>query len=179
MYDGEAWIEVGGGVSQAYVDTKVQEEATARENADDEIRKSIPAKTSQLTNDSGFLAKTDTIDHAVSADTATAANTANSVQWNGVQGKPVASATELGLVKVGSNLSVDEDGKLNASGGGGSGGGIQPSDVTWTIGNAFKLYDYNFNKKYQISADNVVNFIDFTCGNDRKPVAVLNDDQKA
>lgn len=62
---------------------------------------------------------------------------------------------------------------------GGGGGGIQPSDVTWTIGNAFKLYDYNFNKKYQISADNVVNFIDFTCGNDRKPVAVLNEDQKS
>lgn len=80
---------------------------------------------------------------------------------------------------------LEDDGKLWVYKGttwinaGGGGGGIQPSDVTWTIGNAFKLYDYNFNKKYQISADNVVNFIDFTCGNDRKPVAVLNEDQKS
>lgn len=82
---------MGGGVSQGYVDSKVQEEATARETADEEIRKSIPAKTSQLTNDSGFLTKTDTIDHAISADTAAtaiAANTANNVQWSGVTDKP-------------------------------------------------------------------------------------------
>lgn len=85
MYDGAAWINAGGGVSQAYVDAKVQEEATARKNADDEIRKSIPAKTSQLTNDSGFLTKTDTINHATSATTA---NTANSVQWSGVKNTP-------------------------------------------------------------------------------------------
>lgn len=57
MYDGEAWIDAGGGggVSEEYVDTKVQEEATARRNADNEIKKSIPTKTSELENDSGFL----------------------------------------------------------------------------------------------------------------------------
>ena len=32
--------------------------------------------------------------------------------------KPIASATELGLVKVGNNLTIDADGKLNATGGG-------------------------------------------------------------
>lgn len=50
VYKGTTWIDAGGGagggVSEEYVDTKVQEEATARKNADDEIRKSIPAKTS-------------------------------------------------------------------------------------------------------------------------------------
>ena len=45
----------GGGVSEQYVDSKVQEEATAREAADEALRADIPTKTSQLTNDSGFL----------------------------------------------------------------------------------------------------------------------------
>lgn len=86
----------------------------------------------------------------------------------------------MGLVKVGKNLTIDADGTLNAAGGGGGGGGgIQPSDVTWTAGNAFKMGDYDFNKNYQISADNVVSFIDFTCGNDRKPVALLSNNQNA
>ena len=288
MYDGEAWIDAGGGggVSEEYVDTKVQEEATARrnadneirksiptktselendsgfltehqslsgyytktetdakvqeeatarKNADDEIRKSIPAKTSQLTNDSGFLTKTDTIDHAISAtsattataantansvqwngvqgkpdlalkseipsktsqltndsgfltksgtidnalsaETATAANTANSVQWNGVQGKPVASATELGLVKVGSNLTIDADGKLNATGGGGGGGGIQPSDVTWTANN---IGTYAFNAgglafdTVDISAGTHINFPTIYANNKPYPIGIIN-----
>ena len=211
---------LSGYYTKTETDSKVQEEATARRNADDEIRKSIPAKTSQLTNDSGFLTKTDTIDHAISADTAatataantansvqwsgvqgkpdlalkseipsktsqltndsgfltksgtidnaisaetaTAANTANSVQWNGVQGKPVASATELGLVKVGSNLSVDADGTLNASGG----GGLQPSDVVWTANN---ILQYKFGsgldyKSVPISAEQTVTFVKMKVG---------------
>lgn len=45
----------GGGVSQEYVDSKVQEEADAREAAIRELSAGIPTKTSQLTNDSGFL----------------------------------------------------------------------------------------------------------------------------
>ena len=45
----------GGGVTEEYVDSKVQEEATAREAADEALRADIPTKTSQLTNDSGFL----------------------------------------------------------------------------------------------------------------------------
>ena len=69
-------------------DLKVGKEASARESADDEIRKSIPTKTSQLENDSGFLIKTDTIAWATSADNATTANTANNVPWSGVTGKP-------------------------------------------------------------------------------------------
>lgn len=48
-------VEGGGGASQEYVDTKVQDEATARQAADEAIRADIPTKTSQLENDSGYL----------------------------------------------------------------------------------------------------------------------------
>ena len=75
------------------------------------MRAEIPTKTSQLDNDSGFLTKAGTIDNALSA------GFASNVHWSGVADKPIASADELGLVKVGSNLSIDSDGKLNAVGG--------------------------------------------------------------
>ena len=117
----------GGGVSQEYVDGKVQDEATARQAADEAIESKIPTKTSQLTNDSGFLTKTGTIDNALSADFA------SSTSWNGVTDKPIASATELGLVKVGNNLTIDADGKLNATGGGGGGGGFTEDTTTLSV----------------------------------------------
>ena len=74
--------EGGGGVSEEYVDNKVQEEATARQAADEALRADIPTKTSELSNDSGFLTKAGTIDNALSADFA------SNVQWSGVQSKP-------------------------------------------------------------------------------------------
>lgn len=83
-----------GGVSQEYVDTKVQDEATARQNDVSSLAGRIPTKTSQLSNDSGFLTHEGTIanaDHASTANTANTANnanTANSVAWSGVQSKP-------------------------------------------------------------------------------------------
>ena len=52
----------GGGVSQEYVDTKVQDEATAREAADEAIRADIPTKVSQLENDSGYLTEHQPLD---------------------------------------------------------------------------------------------------------------------
>ena len=52
----------------------------------------IPSKTSDLTNDSGFLTSL-----------------------------PTATRSRLGGIKVGSNLSITEDGVLSASGGGGGG----------------------------------------------------------
>ena len=52
----------GGGVSQEYVDGKVQEEATARAAADEALRADIPTKTSQLSNDSGFLTEHQPLD---------------------------------------------------------------------------------------------------------------------
>ena len=45
----------GGGVSEEYVDSKVQEEATARAAADEALRAEIPTKTSQLENDSRYF----------------------------------------------------------------------------------------------------------------------------
>ena len=69
----------------AYVDNKVQEEATARATAYDELKAGIPTKTSELQNDSGFLTQVDTIDNAMVAETA---NTANSVEWVNVQSRP-------------------------------------------------------------------------------------------
>ena len=75
----------GGGVSQEYVDSKVQEEATARAAADEALRAEIPTKTSQLENDSGFLTYEGTI---ANADMANTANTANNVDWGNVQSKP-------------------------------------------------------------------------------------------
>lgn len=53
----------------------------------------IPTKTSQLDNDSGFLTHEGTIANAENANTANTASTANSVEWSGVQSKPIASAT--------------------------------------------------------------------------------------
>lgn len=50
---------------------------------------------------------------------------ASYVPWSGVQNKQIASATELGLIKVGSNLTIDSDGTLNATGGGGGGGSTE------------------------------------------------------
>ena len=102
----------GGGVSKEYVDTKVQEEADARDAAIKALSADIPTKTSELSNDSGYLTNADTIDNSLSA------GFASYVPWSGVQNKQIASATELGLVKVGSNLTIDADGKLNAVGGG-------------------------------------------------------------
>ena len=72
----------GGGVSEEYVDSKVEQEATARAAADEALRADIPTNTSELTNDSGFLTKAGTIDNALSADFA------SNVQWSGVQSKP-------------------------------------------------------------------------------------------
>ena len=80
-----------GGVSEEYVDGKVQEEATARQNADEQLRADIPTKVSQLENDSGFLTHEGTIANAENANTANTANTAdtaNNVAWSGVQSKP-------------------------------------------------------------------------------------------
>ena len=58
---------------------------------------------------------------------------ASYVPWSGVQNKQIASATELGLIKVGSNLTIDSDGTLNATGGGGLTEGIRYKLITKTL----------------------------------------------
>lgn len=72
------------------------------------------------------------ISGALSAGTALSAS---NVPWAGVQNKPIASATELGLIKVGNNLTIDSDGTLNATGSGGGGGteGIRYKLITKTL----------------------------------------------
>lgn len=73
---------------------------------------SVPTKTSQLTNDSGFLTKAGTIDHALSADTATtaataaAADSASSVPWTGVQDTPT-SLTGYGITDAATKAELD------------------------------------------------------------------------
>lgn len=52
----------GGGVTEEYVDSKVQDEATARAAADEALRAAIPTKTSQLENDSGYLTEHQPLD---------------------------------------------------------------------------------------------------------------------
>ena len=121
---------LSGYYTKTEVDSKVQEEAVARAAADEALRAEIPTKNSQLSNDSGFLTKSDTIDNALSADTAKAAK---SVPWSGVTDKPIASATELGLVKIGNNLTIDANGTLNATGGGGGGGGFTEDTTTLSV----------------------------------------------
>ena len=90
----------GGGVSQEYVDNKVQEEATARAAADNTLRAEIPTNTSQLTNDSGFLTKAGTIDNALSA------GFASNVQWNGVSDKPT-TLDGYGITDAATTVYVD------------------------------------------------------------------------
>ena len=78
---------------RAYFDTVY---STFSGSYDDLIDKpSIPTKTSDLTNDNGFLSAADL---------------------------PKATKTTLGVVKVGHNLTITADGTLSATGGGGGGG---------------------------------------------------------
>lgn len=59
---------------------------------------------------------------------------ASYVPWSGVQNKQIASTTELGLVKIGNNLTIDADGTLNATGGGGgSTEGLRYKLITKTL----------------------------------------------
>ena len=48
---------------------------------------------------------------------------------------PIATRTTLGVIKVGNNLSITQDGTLSATGGGGGGGGSIFYTQTLTQGN--------------------------------------------
>ena len=82
------------------VDGKVQEEAGAREAADNALRADIPTNTSQLTNDSGFLTKAGTIDNALSA------GFASNVQWSGVKSTPT-TLSGYGITDAATTAYVD------------------------------------------------------------------------
>lgn len=105
VYDGENWQKVGGGgTSQEYVDLKVNAEAEARQNADNELEGKIPTKISQLSNDSGYLTSAEVEPDPSNpgrAKVATAAETAaysdfaisaGSIDWTNVQNTPDLSA---------------------------------------------------------------------------------------
>ena len=78
----------GGGVSQEYVDQKVQDEADARVTSYDELKAAIPTKVSELSNDSGYLTYEGTIANADRANNAANADNAENVLWGNVQSKP-------------------------------------------------------------------------------------------
>lgn len=80
----------------------------------------IPTATSQLSNDSGFITKSvsDLTNYYNKNNTYTKTEV-NALIQGGYQ-LPIASANTLGGIKVGSNLSIDANGVLSASGGSGS-----------------------------------------------------------
>ena len=67
------------------VDTKIQETSIDLKTSLDDVRAEIPTKTSQLTNDSGYLTQEGTI---ANADRANSANIADNVEWLAVQNRP-------------------------------------------------------------------------------------------
>lgn len=105
-------------------------------------KKSIPTKTSQLNNDSNFLTqipseyKTKQQNDQLYQEKGNYVSDSNYVhtdnnytttEKNKLAGLenyylPIASSSRLGGIKVGANLTIDSDGTLNATGGGGEGG---------------------------------------------------------
>lgn len=75
----------------------------------------IPAKTSDLTNDSGFITQSDIAVKSVNGKTGAVNLTATDV--NALPNQ-TATTTELGGVKVGNGLTIDSNGVLSATGGG-------------------------------------------------------------
>lgn len=75
----------------------------------------IPAKTSDLTNDSGFITQSDIAVKSVNGKTGAVNLTATDV--NALPNQ-AATTTELGGVKVGNGLTIDSNGVLSATGGG-------------------------------------------------------------
>lgn len=123
----------------------------------------IPTKTSDLTNDSNFV-NTTTMNNALAdkvdkvSGKGLSTNDYTTTEKNKLAGLsnytlPTASASSLGGVKVGSGLSIDSDGVLTATGGGGSSDvpdttitDVKPT--TMTSGTAFS-YDASANRTYK------------------------------
>ena len=105
--------EEGKGLSSNNYTDDEKEKLASLENYDDtEIKEAlsgkadkteIPKKLSQLENDENFVDET-YVNNAI-----------NNLEL------PVASETVLGAIKVGDNLTIEADGTLNATGGGGTG----------------------------------------------------------
>lgn len=93
--------------------------AAKQDKGDYALSSEIPTKTSDLNNDSGFL--TAVPDEYITEDELTAKGYITEL--------PVASKTAAGIVKVGDNLNISEDGTISSS-------FVLPENVT-TQGNTF------------------------------------------
>lgn len=102
----------------------LQSEIAARQNADTQLNQAIQTETTQR------QAADTALDNKIDAETTareqadtTITNEINNIK-NGTTPipLPIASANTLGAIKVGQNLTITEDGTLNAAGGGGSTG---------------------------------------------------------
>ena len=102
----------------------LQSEIAARQNADTQLNQAIQTETTQR------QAADTALDNKIDAETTAreqADTNINNEITNIKNGTtpiplPIASANRLGAVKVGQNLTITEDGTLNAAGGGGSTG---------------------------------------------------------
>jgi len=107
----------------------------------------IPSRTSDLTNDTHFVSDASYV-HTDNNYTTAEKNKLADLQ-NYVL--PTASPTIKGGVKVGTGLSIDNDGVLSATGGGGGGGGMSAQTSTllaanWTGSTA--PYEYDLGNTY-------------------------------
>lgn len=117
--------EEGKGLSSNdYTDTEKEKLASLENYDDTEIKEAlsgkadkteIPKKLSQLENDENFV------------DATYVNNAIDNLEL------PVASETVLGVIKVGDNLTIESDGTLNATGGGGGSYVLPPATET-TLG---------------------------------------------
>ena len=100
--DTVAWTGVSGKPSFATV-------ATSGSYNDLSNKPSIPTRTSQLTNDSGFVTSSGSVSYATSSGSANYANSAGSVAWGNISGKPsfdylpLAGGTMTGDITIGNS----------------------------------------------------------------------------
>ena len=108
--------------------------ATNVKDAIDYLAKEIPTKVSDLTNDSNYVTAGDIPVNSVSVTGSgnaivdasftnrTLSLTKGNIQSGGISEIPIASSTQLGGIKVGDGLEVEEDGTLNC---------VDPGSVSW------------------------------------------------
>ena len=141
VYDPTGSVATAGGIPD-YVDANggkidtIEVNGVAQVISDKKVNITVPTKTSDITNDSGYLTSAPVT--SVNSKTGAVQLNANDVgalpnttvipsktsQLNNDSGfiteLPIASATQIGGVKIGAGLSVTENGTLSTTGGGGS-----------------------------------------------------------
>lgn len=141
VYDPTGSVATAGGIPD-YVEANggkidtIKVNGTAQVISNKTVNITVPTKTSDITNDSGYLTSAPVT--SVNSKTGAVQLNANDVgalpnttvipsktsQLNNDSGfiteLPIASATQIGGVKIGAGLSVTENGTLSTTGGGGS-----------------------------------------------------------